>query len=60
MERDRHNKERTEEEESARLARAVKRDRLRQKAIADAGIDFEYKGLASALPAKAKRTVFDQ
>ena len=60
MERDRHNKERTVEEESTRLARAVKRDRMRQKAIADAGIEFQYAGLATALPVKAVRTVFDE
>ena len=60
MERDRHNKERTEEEETTRMARAIKRDRLRQKAIAEAGIEYEYDGLATALPAKAVRTVFEE
>ena len=60
MERDRHNKERTEEEETTRMARAVKRDRLRQKAIAEAGIEYKYDGLASALPVKATRKVFDE
>ena len=60
MERDRHNKERTVEEESTRLARAIKRDRVRQKSIADAGIEYQYEGLATALPVKAVRTVFDE
>ena len=42
------------------MARAMKRDRMRQKAIADAGIEFHYDGLATALPVKAVRTVFDE
>mmetsp|Transcript_3058 Transcript_3058/g.8908 ORF Transcript_3058/g.8908 Transcript_3058/m.8908 type:complete len:212 (-) Transcript_3058:334-969(-) len=50
--------DRTAEQEAARLGRALKRDRARQKAIADSGIDYSYDGLAQSLPKKAKRTVF--
>jgi nucleolar protein 15 len=53
-----HNKDRSGSESDARVARALKRDKVRQKAIAAAGIQYSYDSLADALPKKAKRTVF--
>ena len=60
LERERHEKERTEPEESKRLARALRRDRKRQDAIAGADIDYAYEPLAAGLPSKPVRTVFDE
>eukprot|EP00877_Chromochloris_zofingiensis_P014444 jgi/Chrzof1/9253/UNPLg00220.t1 len=58
IERDRHNKERTPEEHAARMARILRKDRQRQKKIAAAGIDYEYQGLHTQLPPKAKKVKF--
>jgi nucleolar protein 15 len=42
IEEERHNKERTEEQEKKRAERAVKRDAVRQKKIAAAGIEYVF------------------
>ena len=60
LERERHEKDRSESEEAKRLARAVRRDRKRQEAITEAGIEYAYTPLAAGLPAKPVRTVFDE
>ena len=41
--------------QEARLARALKRDRGRQKRILASGIEYEYRPLQAALPQKPKR-----
>ena len=41
--------------QEARLARALKRDRERQKRILASGIEYEYQPLQAALPQKPKR-----
>lgn len=58
IEAERHNKERTPQEHARRVAGLLRRDRKRAAAIAAAGIDYEYDGLAAALPGKAKRIKF--
>lgn len=58
IERARHNKDRTPEEHALRVARLLKKDAKRQKRIAEAGIDFEYKGLDKQQPAAATKIKF--
>lgn len=58
IEAERHNKERTPQEHARRVGALLRRDRKRRAAIAAAGIDYEYDGLAAALPAKATRITF--
>lgn len=58
LERHRHERERTPQEHAKRIAKLIKRDRLRQQKIAKAGIDYEYEGLQAAVPTKAKKTTF--
>ncbi|CAL5226161.1 g8985 [Coccomyxa viridis] len=50
----RHNAERTPEQQQQRLERALRRDKQRQKRILDAGIEYDYKPLEAAVPPKAK------
>ncbi|KAK9823917.1 hypothetical protein WJX72_006347 [[Myrmecia] bisecta] len=59
IEAERHNKERTIEEEAQRTARAIKRDQQRQKRIRDAGLDYEYTPLQTLVAPKAKHTKFN-
>ena len=62
IERERHNRDRTPAESDRRTRSAVARDAQRQQRIAAAGIDYAYEplaALAAALPAKAKKTTFD-
>ena len=42
-----------------RVARAIKKDKQRQRRIAEAGIEYEYPPLMSLVPAKPKKTLFD-
>jgi nucleolar protein 15 len=58
IEAGRHNRERTPQEHAKRIASLLRRDKKRQQRIAAAGIDYEYDGLAAALPGKAKRIKF--
>ena len=58
IEAERHNKARTPQEHAKRVAALLRRDRKRQERIKEAGIDYEYDGLAAALPAKAKKIKF--
>jgi nucleolar protein 15 len=58
IEMNRQERERTPEEQAKRAARLIRKDRLRQKKIQAAGIDFEYDGLESALPAQSKKIKF--
>lgn len=58
IEAERHNKPRTPQEHAKRVATLLRRDRKRQARIKEAGIDYEYDGLAAALPAKAKKIKF--
>ncbi|KAI8463951.1 MAG: hypothetical protein J3K34DRAFT_442052 [Monoraphidium minutum] len=58
IEAERHNKERTPQEHARRVASLLRRDRKRRDRIAEAGIDYEYDGLAAALPGKAKKIKF--
>lgn len=60
IERQRHDKELTMVEYATRLARSLKRDRKRANKIKSAGLDFEYDALATQLPAKATKMVFDE
>ncbi|KAG2428870.1 hypothetical protein HYH02_014193 [Chlamydomonas schloesseri] len=57
VERKRHEKERTPKEQAARIAKLIRRDKLRQKKIREAGMDYEYAGLAA--PVKPKKVVFE-
>lgn len=59
LERRRHDKERTPEEHAKRVAKLIKKDAKRRKAIQVAGIDFEYEGLEALRPTKGKRTTFE-
>lgn len=60
IERQRHDKELTTLEYAQRLARSLKRDRKRAGKIKSAGLDFEYDALATQLPAKATKMIFDE
>lgn len=44
IESERHNKERTDKEENKRQKRLISKDKKRNKKIADAGIEYEFKG----------------
>ncbi|PNW79833.1 hypothetical protein CHLRE_08g368500v5 [Chlamydomonas reinhardtii] len=57
VERKRHEKERTPKEQAARIAKLIRRDKLRQKKITEAGIEYEYAGLSA--PIKPKKVVFE-
>eukprot|EP00884_Botryococcus_braunii_P011597 jgi/Botrbrau1/20438/Bobra.145_2s0003.1 len=57
--RDQHNAPRTLQQQAERQARLVKRDSRRKKRIAEADIEYEYKGLSSAVPPKPKKIKFD-
>ncbi|KAK2079282.1 hypothetical protein QBZ16_002973 [Prototheca wickerhamii] len=57
-EMERHNAEKTPQKERMSLRRALKRDAQRQQKIKEAGIEYEYKGLAASIPAKPTKTVF--
>lgn len=59
IEAERHNKERSPEEAQRRLARLIKKDGVRKKAIAAKGIEYEYEPLAAAVPKRATKTIFD-
>lgn len=59
VEAERHNAERSTVQEGRRTARALARDRQRQARIAEAGIEYDYPGLASAVPKQSKKTRFD-
>lgn len=59
MERERHNRDLTQEEMEKRTQQAVERDARRQQRIAKAGIEYEYESLEAALPKKAKKTKFE-
>lgn len=58
VERRRHDKERTPEEQAQRIARLIKRDQKRRKKIAEAGIEYDYPSIESVLPIKPKKVVF--
>eukprot|EP00873_Tetraselmis_striata_P042735 jgi/Tetstr1/462999/TSEL_007938.t1 len=59
IEAERHNnEERTAEQMARRQARALRRDAARQKALAAAGIEYEYQGLAAQLPRKPAHKKF--
>lgn len=58
IEAERHNRDRTPREHAARVAALLRKDRKRAAAIAAAGIDYEYEGLAAALPGRATRIKF--
>lgn len=55
----RHNKERSVQEQTTRLARVLKRDQQRQKRIQEAGIDYDYESLSTVVPKKPKHMKFD-
>jgi len=59
IERKRHDKDLSPEELARRVARAIKKDRARQKKIAEAGIDYEYPELASLKSVKSRKVLFD-
>ncbi len=59
LERRRHDKELTPGELARRVARAIKKDKVRQRKIAEAGIDYEYAGLGSLVPAKSTKMIFE-
>jgi nucleolar protein 15 len=59
LERRRHDKELTPEEFAKRVARAIKKDKIRQKKIAAAGIDYEYTPLQATAPQKPKKMTFE-
>mmetsp|Transcript_2193 Transcript_2193/g.3306 ORF Transcript_2193/g.3306 Transcript_2193/m.3306 type:complete len:176 (-) Transcript_2193:340-867(-) len=59
VERLRHDKERTPEQQKKRVARLIKRDKKRKEKIAKLGIDYEYTSVKDAAPAKAKKTKFE-
>jgi hypothetical protein len=46
--------------QAARVQRVLRRDEERQKRIKAAGIDYEYKPIAAALPPQPKVTKFDE
>ena len=48
----------TPEELARRVARSIKKDKLRQKKIKEAGIDYEYPPLEELIPSKPTRKVF--
>lgn len=56
MAAERHNKQRTPEEQSSRLKRLQKRAEKRQKAITESGIEYDAPLL---VPRKASKKVFD-
>lgn len=58
IEAQRHNKDRSPAEHARRVAALLRRDRRRAAKIAAAGIEYEYEGLAAALPAKATKITF--
>lgn len=58
VERSRHDKERTPEEQALRVARLLKRDKQRRKKIEEMGMEYDYPSLEDALPIKPKRVVF--
>jgi nucleolar protein 15 len=58
IERQRHDKELSPKEYAQRIARALRRDRLRQQKIAKAGIEYEYPSLAAQMPSLPKKKVF--
>jgi hypothetical protein len=41
--------------QQARLERAIRRDKQRQKRILESGIDYKYEPLADAVPPKPKK-----
>ncbi|KAG1668828.1 hypothetical protein FOA52_004922 [Chlamydomonas sp. UWO 241] len=59
IERKRHDKELSPRELARRVARAIKKDKLRQKKITEAGMDYVYPELGSLVPVKASKLVFD-
>lgn len=46
--------------QQARLERALRRDKQRQKRLLEAGIDYEYKPLEAALAPKPKHKTFNE
>ena len=58
IERQRHDKELSPQEYAMRIARALRRDRLRQQKIAKAGIEYDYPSLAAQMPSLPKKKVF--
>ncbi|GAB4816007.1 hypothetical protein N2152v2_003053 [Parachlorella kessleri] len=64
IEMERHNKERTPQEERLRVNKSIKKDRQRQQKIKEAGIDYKYEGLqaaaAAAAPGKAEKTTSEE
>ncbi|CAL8463903.1 g3438 [Coccomyxa elongata] len=60
IEMERHNAERTPEQQQARLERAVRRDKQRQKRLLESGIDYKYDPLEAALPPTAKHQKFNE
>ncbi|KAK9827622.1 hypothetical protein WJX81_007725 [Elliptochloris bilobata] len=59
IELERHNADRTPEQQVARQERALRRDRQRVKRLKESGIEYEYQPLAATLPVKSTRTTFD-
>lgn len=46
--------------QQARLKRAMRRDKQRQKRLLESGIDYKYDPLEAALPPKAKHQKFSE
>ena len=42
-----------------RVARAIRKDKVRQRKIAEAGIEYEYPELGSLVPTTSKKTLFE-
>ena len=57
IESERHNKERTQKQESKRLGKLRSKDAKRQKRIEEAGINYEFDGHGASGGGKAKRAV---
>ena len=58
LSRERHNRERTAEEDKLRVKKAVAKDRQRQQRIKAAGIDYEYEPLQTLVPALSTHKKF--
>lgn len=60
IERKRHDKERSQEEQQKLVAGIVKRDQKRRKRIKDAGIDYECPEIVGCIQAAPKKIRFDE
>lgn len=58
IEAERHNKDRTPDEQRKRVDRLIKKDTKRAARIKATGIEYDYESLAQVLPAASKKTTF--